>query len=214
MLPNRSSAAAEAAAPPDSRSSSSASAESQPLLQRLGIGGSTHADALSARVRSSATGSPASGAASTLSIDDPGEEQRPPRPQGDSGAWKYLVALCALSVVICYAGGCLLSAGERRRGLSMLACPSMGYGPYAYVCLSLAPFHKFVQKSSITRGISIVFIGAVLCLLHAMNLCPEAIADRSNMSTAILPMAEQFGWEKVSGWNVLGMIMMAVMMRG
>eukprot|EP00200_Dunaliella_tertiolecta_P010630 CAMPEP_0202374722 /NCGR_PEP_ID=MMETSP1127-20130417/5492_1 /ASSEMBLY_ACC=CAM_ASM_000462 /TAXON_ID=3047 /ORGANISM="Dunaliella tertiolecta, Strain CCMP1320" /LENGTH=767 /DNA_ID=CAMNT_0048971947 /DNA_START=858 /DNA_END=3162 /DNA_ORIENTATION=+ len=123
MLPNRSSAAAEAAAPPDSRSSSSASAESQPLLQRLGIGGSTHADALSARVRSSATGSPASGAASTLSIDDPGEEQRPPRPQGDSGAWKYLVALCALSVVICY-------------------------------------------------------------------------ADRSNMSTAILPMAEQFGWEK------------------
>jgi len=35
-------------------------------------------------------------------------------------------------------------------------------------------------------------------------LCAASVvicyADRSNMSTAILPMSEQFGWDKVRAW--------------
>lgn len=91
--------------PDSSNSCSTVPAESQALLHRLAFGnGAQSVDSLGARVRSSATGSPASGTTSSFSVEDPADEQRPPQPQGDAGAWKYLVALCALSVVVCYAG--------------------------------------------------------------------------------------------------------------
>jgi len=87
------------------------SLEAQPLLPRhlLSNGGPhAHVDPVSLLASTSrmrAGTAPNSGApSSSMGIESSEDDERPPTPQEDPAAWKYLVAMCTLSVVICYAG--------------------------------------------------------------------------------------------------------------